>query len=150
MARQRPTIESYVRGRHKITRRHPGPLGIEQHPQRRLSSWQADDQNGDTRVLLVGCRWRRIAIKALGRPSRERCSGRRIEYPDFHRLPVQLQRSGGTVGADSGIGVHAPLHCIRRINLILQQNLPPSVQKADTSLHRGSVKTISASIGQII
>lgn len=136
MARQTPIIQRNTGWRHEITVGHSRPLWVEENLQCRTPCWQADDQDRNSRVFLIRDRRRWVAWESPRLAGGEGCARGRIENGDAHGLSVPCQCRRRAIRSDSRISVHPPLNGLRGRYLVLQQDLPPAVDKANSSLDR--------------
>lgn len=123
MARSGPRINSDIRRCLIIAVRHPTPLWVEQNLQLVASSREVDNDNRDTRVILIRvpsrCSW--ITRQTGSGHSGDVGSAGRVENLHLHRLAIESEGGGGSSGvdADGRVGVHAPHDGTRRVDFIL-------------------------------
>jgi len=138
MTSKSPTVQRHRLRGHIVRGCHSTPLRIEKNLQAVRSCGQIDDQHGHTRVCLI-CHWRcRIRCKPHGTRSTERCTRRRIEDADFHRLSIKAQRRRRPIGGYRRVSLHAPLHSRCSCDFVLNENLFAPIQQPNPTLNRRS------------
>lgn len=130
-----PRSEWYGRGFHIATRRRARPLWREQNLERILPSREVNGQHSDTGVRLVRrVRWQgRIVSVADWLCYAESGSAWRVDDLNLQLLRPDGQVCHGSFRIDSRVRVHPPLDGCRSLDLVLQQNLRPFVQRPDTT-----------------
>lgn len=143
MAAQRPLTHRHGRRCLEVARRHPRPLRVEQHLQALRASIHVDRDNLHAWVRLVRHTSRQLWIRREAHSIHRRNLhvARRVQNLHNQRLRPDRQRSRCATGVDvdGRVRVHAPHHRASRRDVVLDENLLPPVEHADTTLERSAV-----------